>query len=61
MEKLAFTVEEAAQIMSLGVHTVGDLVRQKKLLHIRVGRRIVVPKWAIEKYLKDNANQEQAS
>jgi len=56
--KLAYSVEEAAKALSIGVCLCRELIRQKKLPAIRVGeRRLILPKAALEKFLAEQIEE----
>jgi excisionase family DNA binding protein len=48
---LAYSDTEAAQVLGLGRTTTRQLIREGKLRSVRVGRRLLVPRRAIEEYL----------
>lgn len=50
-EKLAFTVEEAAEILGIGRNLAYEGVKNGDIPSIRIGKRIVVPKAALKKKL----------
>ena len=45
---VAATVEEAARLLGISPARAYDLVARNELLHLRLGRRLVVPQHAIE-------------
>ena len=47
-ERLVWTVEEAARLLGISRAHAYDLVARGELPHLRLGRRVVVPKRAIE-------------
>ncbi len=51
VERQTFTVEEAARILGLGRNTAYVAARRGELPVIRIGKRFVVPKAALEKLL----------
>ena len=57
-------VEEAARILGIGRQTAYELARQGKLPVLRLGKRLVVPKVALERMLAEagegtnNSSQE---
>jgi excisionase family DNA binding protein len=53
-ERQTFTVEECAQLLGVGRGTAYEAVRRGELKAIRLGRRIVVPKHALEALLGVN-------
>ncbi|NKY99144.1 helix-turn-helix domain-containing protein [Nocardiopsis alborubida] len=50
-EKVAYSVEEAAQALSLGQTTVKKLIATGRLPSVRVGRRRLIPRSALEDYV----------
>jgi len=52
MERQTVTVEEAAQILGIGRSSAYEAVRRGDLPVIRIGRRYVVPRLALEWLLK---------
>jgi excisionase family DNA binding protein len=52
VRKLALSVEEAADCMSLAERAVWDLVGTGQLRSLKVGRRRIVPVSAIEEFLE---------
>lgn len=56
MEKMVLSVGEAAQALGVGVNLAYDLVRQGVLPSIRLGaKRIVVPRAALEEFIRESA------
>ena len=53
-DKKAYTVQEAAKILSLGKTTVYELIWQNKLKHIKIGRKIIIPEAAIQEFIEAN-------
>lgn len=51
MERQTVTVEEAAQILGIGRNSAYEAVRRGELPAIRIGRRFVIPKAALERLL----------
>ena len=56
IERYAYTVAETALALGLGRVRTGDLVRAGVLKSVRVGRRVLVPRFAIEEYLRENVS-----
>ena len=52
MERGTFTVSEAAKYLGIGRNTAYELVAQGRLPVLRLGRRLVVPRAALEKMLE---------
>ena len=55
-EKPVMTVEEAAQYLGVSRPTAYEAIHTGEIPHIRIGRRILVPKAALERKLA-NAGQ----
>ncbi len=51
VERQTFTVEEAARILGLGRNTTYVAARRGELPTIRIGKRFIVPRAALEKLL----------
>ncbi|ADQ06481.1 DNA binding domain protein, excisionase family [Caldicellulosiruptor hydrothermalis 108] len=52
--KKAYTVQEAAKLLSLGKTTIYELIWQNKLKHIKIGRKIIIPETAIQEFIVAN-------
>ena len=52
VERLCLTVPEAAAMLGLSRNNTYDLVKRKQLPSIRFGKRILIPRVAIEEMLK---------
>ena len=51
-EKLAYSVKEAAEALSIGVSTLKEEICQGRITTVKFGRRTVVPRWALEERLR---------
>ena len=56
MEKLAYTVQEAAEVLNIGLNKTYELIQQNQIPFIRVGRKILIPKKTLEKWLIESAS-----
>ena len=54
-EKLTFTVEEAGQLLGISRALAYEMARIGKLPTLRFGKRLVVPRKAIENMLESSA------
>ena len=54
-ERLALTVEEAAKALGIGRGLAYEGVRTGKIPSVRIGRRVLVPRAALERVLADAA------
>lgn len=52
-ERLTLTIEETARLLGIGRHLAYDRVKAGDLPVIKIGRRLVVPRAALEKMLAD--------
>ena len=50
-DRLTYTVEEAAQLLGLSRNTAYELAKVGQLPTIRLGKRLLVPKQALERLL----------
>jgi excisionase family DNA binding protein len=51
-EKFAVTVREAAKLLSIGLRKMEQLVREKQIRTVLVGRRRVVPVEELKRFLR---------
>ena len=51
LERIVYTVTEAAEILGISRPTAFQGVERGEIPHIRVGRRILIPKAALDKLL----------
>lgn len=54
-QKLAFNLKEAAEVLSLSPNSVSKLIRSGQIRAVRVGRRVIVPRAALEEFLAKEA------
>ena len=50
-EKLAYSVDEAAEALSVSAWLVREEIAQGRIRVVRFGRRPVIPRWALEERL----------
>lgn len=55
--RLAFSIEETATLLGVGRHTAYEGARRGDIPTIRIGRRLLVPKVALERLLADAATK----
>jgi excisionase family DNA binding protein len=58
LDKLTLTVGEAAKLLGIGRQLAYDQVRTGRIPSIRVGRRLLVPRRSLEKFLDSSENQQ---
>lgn len=56
VERLAFTIVEAAQSIGIGHTRMGDLVRAGRIGIVRIGKRIIIPRESLQQFLADNTD-----
>lgn len=56
MEKLAYSVQEAADILGISKSYAYMLVKEKKIPVLNIGRRKIIPKISLEAWIKENTN-----
>lgn len=54
MEQVVYTVQEVAALLRISKSYAYQLVKEKKLPIIDMGKRKLIPKDALEKWLQDN-------
>lgn len=57
MAELTYNVKEAAQVLGVSTDIIYDLCSRSELPHRRLGRRIVIPKIALEEWLRKAADE----
>lgn len=55
MDKLAYSVREFAQALGISARLARELVRQHKVPHLRIGRRVLIPAAEAERWLREQA------
>lgn len=58
MERQTVSVSEAAKILGIGRQTAYDLVALGKLPYVRLGKRILIPRKALDRLLEGNHQTE---
>ena len=51
--KMAYSKAEAAQVLSVSKWTVHQEIKRGNIQVVRFGRRVVIPRWALEERLTD--------
>jgi len=52
-EKIVYTVDEAAEILKISRPSAYQGIERNEIPHIRIGRRILVPRVALERLLNE--------
>jgi excisionase family DNA binding protein len=58
LKKAAYTVDEVAEVLSLGRNLLFDLLNSGDLKRVRVGRRIIIPAESIIAFLDKKCSEE---
>ena len=53
--RAAYSLAEAAHQLSLGRTKMAELVASNRIRHVRVGRRVLVPRAALDEFLEAEA------
>jgi len=48
-------VDEAAGLLRIGRNTCYELIRQRRIPHVRLGRRVLIPRWGLEQWIAREA------
>ncbi|MGB9920924.1 MAG: helix-turn-helix domain-containing protein [Moorellales bacterium] len=59
MAELAMSVAEAARALGVSRDAVYELVRRKEIPHVRVGRRVIIPRRGLEEWLTRAASPQE--
>jgi len=58
MGRVTLTVKEVAQALGVNVNAAYELVKQKDFPSIKVGRRILIPEEAFNRWLNNKAEEK---
>lgn len=53
IEKMAFSIDEAAEALGLSSSAVKEVIYAGQIKIVRVGRRVLIPRWALTEFLND--------
>lgn len=57
MSPLLLTINQVALLLGLGRTSTYELVMSKKIVSVKMGRRRLIPRWSVEKYVRDISEQ----
>ena len=60
-KKIMLTVPEAAQILRIDVHTVYEMAKTSSFPALRIGRRVLIPRDALMRWIETEARNKQAA
>ena len=52
-DRLAYSVKEAALALGVSEWKVREAIYQKQLFAVNLGRRLVIPRWALDRLLSE--------
>ena len=58
-QTLVLTVAEAARLLCISRNLAYELIRQGQLPHVRLGRRILIPRFGLEEWIAREAGLPQ--
>ncbi|HOR87203.1 MAG TPA: helix-turn-helix domain-containing protein [Bacillota bacterium] len=58
MERLVYTTNEVAEALNLGLNKVYELLYSKQIPCVKVGRKYLIPKHALENWLNKSAGDD---
>lgn len=58
-QALVLTVAEAARLLCISRNLAYELVRQGRLPHVRLGRRVLIPRFGLEQWIAREAGLPQ--
>ena len=56
IEKATLTVRELSELLGIGLTTAYDLIKKNQFHTIKVGRKILIPKVTVSKWLEGDDN-----
>jgi excisionase family DNA binding protein len=59
MDKLVYTAKEASKALNVGTNKIYELLYQKQIPCIRVGRKYLIPKHSLENWLNESVGIKQ--
>lgn len=55
MDKLVYSTKEVAQLLSIGMNTLYDLIHENKIPYVKIGKKFIIPKKALETWLTSSS------
>lgn len=56
MNELVYTVKETADVLKIGMNKAYELIEQKQIPAVKVGRKFLIPKQALENWLMSSSS-----
>ena len=56
-DKLGYRVTEAAKAIGIGVSKLKEEMYQGRIKYIKIGTRVVIPRWSLEERLREELAQ----
>lgn len=60
-DRLAYSVKEAAEALGVSEWTVREEIYRKRIFAVNLGRRLIIPRWALEDLLSNTNSESDAN
>ncbi|MEN8905841.1 MAG: helix-turn-helix domain-containing protein [Clostridiales bacterium] len=57
--KLVYSVQETSKILNIGMNRIYKLLRDNTIPNVRLGKKIIIPKKALENWLMESAGVDK--
>jgi excisionase family DNA binding protein len=57
--KLVYSVQETSKILNIGMNKIYKLLRDNTIPNVRIGKKIIIPKKALENWLMESAGVDK--
>lgn len=55
MDKLVYSTKEVSELLCIGMNKVYDLIHENKIPYVKVGKKFIIPKKALETWLNSSS------
>ena len=60
-DRLAYSVKEAAEALGVSEWTIREEIYRKRIFAVNLGRRLIIPRWALEDLLSNTNSESDAN
>lgn len=60
-DRLAYSVKEAAEALGVSEWKVREEIYRKRIFAVNLGRRLIIPRWALEDLLSNTNSESDAN
>ena len=60
-DRLAYSVKEAAEALGVSEWTIREEIHRKRIFAVNLGRRLIIPRWALEDLLSNTNSESDAN